>query len=109
MARGGASGKVAAAVLRGAIRGWPMRLSKHISDAGVCSRREADQLSAEGRVTVNGLRARVGAEVGEGDEVRIDGRAVNPVPFLQASSTFIAMQRGAGGTDAIGGPVGGSR
>jgi murein DD-endopeptidase MepM/ murein hydrolase activator NlpD len=48
-------------------------------------------------------------------EVRIDGRAVNPVPFLQASSTFIAMQRGApvaagaGATDAIGGPVGGSR
>jgi murein DD-endopeptidase MepM/ murein hydrolase activator NlpD len=44
-------------------------------------------------------------------EVRIDGRAVNPVPFLQASSTFIAMQRGAtiGGTPAIGGPAGGSR
>jgi murein DD-endopeptidase MepM/ murein hydrolase activator NlpD len=42
-------------------------------------------------------------------EVRIDGRAVNPVPFLQASSTFIAMQRSAGATDAIGGPVGGSR
>jgi len=44
-------------------------------------------------------------------EVRIDGRAVNPVPFLQASSSFIAMQRGAavGATDAIGGPAGGSR
>ena len=42
-------------------------------------------------------------------EVRIDGRAVNPVPFLQASSTFIAMQRSAGPTDAIGGPAGGSR
>jgi len=44
-------------------------------------------------------------------EVRIDGRAVNPVPFLQASSTFIAMQRGAtiGATPAIGGPAGGSR
>jgi murein DD-endopeptidase MepM/ murein hydrolase activator NlpD len=44
-------------------------------------------------------------------EVRIDGRAVNPVPFLQASSSFIAMQRGAtvGGTAAIGGPAGGSR
>ena len=42
-------------------------------------------------------------------EVRIDGRAVNPVPFLQASRTFIAMQRGPGGTDAIGGPAGGSR
>jgi murein DD-endopeptidase MepM/ murein hydrolase activator NlpD len=44
-------------------------------------------------------------------EVRIDGRAVNPVPFLQASSTFIAMQRGAtiGAPAAIGGPAGGSR
>jgi murein DD-endopeptidase MepM/ murein hydrolase activator NlpD len=44
-------------------------------------------------------------------EVRIDGRAVNPVPFLQASPTFIAMQRSntAAATDAIGGPAGGSR
>src|SRR6478672_5807151 len=53
-----------------------MRLNKHIGDAGVCSRREADRLIAEGRVTVNGLRARVGAELGEGDEVRIDGQAM---------------------------------
>ena len=55
-----------------------MRLNKHISDTGFCSRREADRLISEGRVTVNGLRARVGAEVGEGDEVRIDGSAVRP-------------------------------
>ena len=51
-----------------------MRLNKHISDTGYCSRREADRLIAEGRVTVNGLRARVGAEVGEGDEVLVDGQ-----------------------------------
>jgi 23S rRNA pseudouridine2604 synthase len=51
-----------------------MRLNKHISDTGACSRREADRLIAEGRVTVNGLRARVGAEVGEDDEVRVDGQ-----------------------------------
>ncbi|HVI27012.1 MAG TPA: pseudouridine synthase [Xanthomonadaceae bacterium] len=50
-----------------------MRLNKHISDTGACSRREADRLIAEGRVAVNGLRARIGAEVGEDDEVRIDG------------------------------------
>ena len=53
-----------------------MRLNKHISDTGACSRREADRLIAEGRVTVNGLRARIGAEVGEGDEVRIDGASL---------------------------------
>ena len=51
-----------------------MRLNKHISDTGFCSRREADRLVAEGRVTVNGLRARIGAEVGEGDEVKVDGQ-----------------------------------
>ncbi|MDQ3206113.1 MAG: S4 domain-containing protein, partial [Pseudomonadota bacterium] len=51
-----------------------MRLNKHISDTGFCSRREADGLIAEGRVTVNGIRGRVGSEVGEGDEVRVDGQ-----------------------------------
>jgi 23S rRNA pseudouridine2604 synthase len=50
-----------------------MRLNRHIADSGFCSRREADRLIAEGRVTVNGLRARIGAELGEGDEVRVDG------------------------------------
>ena len=36
-----------------------MRLNKYISDTGVCSRREADRLIAEGRVTVNGVRVTV--------------------------------------------------
>ena len=53
-----------------------MRLNKHISDTGFCSRREADGLIAEGRVTVNGLRARIGVEVVEGDEVKVDGQAL---------------------------------
>ena len=51
-----------------------MRLNKHISETGACSRREADRLIGEGRVTVNGQRAGIGAEVGEGDEVLLDGR-----------------------------------
>src|SRR5690606_3980261 len=55
-----------------------MRLNKHISETGACSRREADRLIGEGRVTVNGVRARIGAEVGEGDEVRLDGQPLRP-------------------------------
>ena len=51
-----------------------MRLNKHISDTGACSRREADRLIAEGRVTINGMRGRVGSEVGEGDTVLVDGQ-----------------------------------
>ena len=55
-----------------------MRLNKHISETGACSRREADRLIGEGRVTVNGQRARIGAEVGEGDTVLLDGQPVRP-------------------------------
>jgi 23S rRNA pseudouridine2604 synthase len=53
-----------------------MRLNKHISDTGYCSRREADRLVAERRVTVNGLPAGIGTQVAEGDEVRIDGQVL---------------------------------
>ena len=53
-----------------------MRLNKHIADTGFCSRREADRLIEEGRVTVNGVRAGIGAELGEGDEVRVDGNVL---------------------------------
>lgn len=38
-------------------------------------------------------------------EVRIDGRAVNPIPFMQSSETLLALQRRAEGT-ALGGPDG---
>jgi murein DD-endopeptidase MepM/ murein hydrolase activator NlpD len=42
-------------------------------------------------------------------EVRIDGRAVNPLPFLQSSNTFLALQGRAAQPAAVGGPTGGSR
>jgi murein DD-endopeptidase MepM/ murein hydrolase activator NlpD len=44
-------------------------------------------------------------------EVRIDGRAVNPIPFMQPSETLVALQRRVAGNVpiAIGGPAGGSR
>ena len=50
------------------------RLSKFIAETGFCSRREADRLIAARHVTVNGVVAGIGAVVGEGDEVRIDGQ-----------------------------------
>jgi 23S rRNA pseudouridine2604 synthase len=75
-----------------------MRLNKHISDTGFCSRREADGLIAEGRVTVNGLRARVGAEVGEGDEVKVDGQAlkVRAAAKGQRRHVYIALNKPVG-------------
>ena len=54
-----------------------VRLNKYLSDAGVCSRREADRLIESGRVTVDGKMASPGTKVEPGQEVRIGkiGRA----------------------------------
>ncbi|MDO5088340.1 MAG: pseudouridine synthase [Leptotrichiaceae bacterium] len=53
-----------------------MRLNKYIADAGVCSRRKADEMIKEGRVTVNKKEAVVGMEVLPGDTVRVDGERI---------------------------------
>ena len=75
-----------------------MRLNKHISDTGFCSRREADRLIAEGRVTVNGMRARVGAEVGEGDQVLVDGQKlqVRTAAKGQRKHVYVALNKPVG-------------
>jgi 23S rRNA pseudouridine2604 synthase len=53
-----------------------MRLNKYISETGLCSRREADTRIEAGRVTINGVLATLGAQVNEGDVVRVDGEPV---------------------------------
>lgn len=51
-------------------------LNKYISEAGICSRREADKIIKANRVTINGELAKTGNRVEEGDEVAIDGKPV---------------------------------
>ena len=53
-----------------------MRLNKYLSDAGVCSRREADRLIESGRVTVDGKMASPGTKVEPGQEVRIGKKVI---------------------------------
>ena len=53
-----------------------MRLNKFLTKAGVCSRRKAEHLINEGRVTVNGKRAQITTAVGLEDQVKVDGRSV---------------------------------
>ena len=40
-----------------------IRLNKYLSDAGVCSRREADRLMEAGKIVVNGETASIGCKV----------------------------------------------
>lgn len=46
-----------------------IRLNKYMSEAGVCSRREADRLIEAGKVTVDGMKATVGMQIEEGQKV----------------------------------------
>ena len=55
----------------------PVRLNKFLSEAGVCSRREADKLIAGGRVTVDGIRAETGMKVLPGQVVRVGKKVVS--------------------------------
>lgn len=55
-----------------------IRLNKYIGASGFCSRRKADEWIAAGRVTVNGSVADMGEKVSSSDEVRVNGRLVQP-------------------------------
>jgi len=55
-------------------RSSEIRLNKFISEKGICSRRDADKLIEEGRVTINGLTAQTGSKVTSKDEVRLNGK-----------------------------------
>lgn len=56
-----------------------MRLNRYIANSGLCSRREADRVIAEGRVTVNGDKCdAVGTKVSFKDNVCVDGKELNP-------------------------------
>lgn len=52
------------------------RLNKFIGETGYCSRREADKLIEEGRVTLNGAVPEMGTKVFPTDEIRIDGKLI---------------------------------
>ena len=66
-----------------------MRLNKHISESGVCSRREADAWIAAGRVTVNGVTGELGTRVKAGDAVLVDGK---PLP-VRRQAVYIALNK----------------
>lgn len=53
------------------------RINKYLSEVGYCSRRAADKLIEQGRVTINGKVPEMGTKITEGDEVRVDGKQIS--------------------------------
>jgi len=55
------------------------RINKYLSEVGFCSRRAADRLIEEGKVTINGEITEIGSKVEEGDQVEVEGqKIINP-------------------------------
>lgn len=73
-------------------RGSQVRLNKFISETGYCSRREADKLIEEGRVTIDGLKAVMGMKVNIDANVRVDGKPLKKEDKL----VYIALNKPVG-------------
>lgn len=68
----------------------PTRINKYLSEAGFCSRRAADALIAEGRVTINDKVTEAGTKVNVGDIVRVDGKIIGKP---KVSHVYIAFNK----------------
>ena len=53
------------------------RINKYLSEVGYCSRREADRLIEEGKVTINGKITKIGTKAEEGDQVEVEGQKID--------------------------------
>ena len=69
-----------------------VRLNKYLSEAGVCSRREADRLIESGRVRVDGKRAQTGMKIVPGQVVKVGKKVVSK----QDEMVVLAVNKPAG-------------
>lgn len=69
------------------------RINKYLSEVGYCSRRAADKLIEQGRVTINGQVPEMGTKISEGDEVRVDGQLLGPA---QEKPVYLAFNKPVG-------------
>lgn len=69
-----------------------LRINKYIAESGATSRRGADKLIAEKRVTINGVVAELGSQAEDGDDVRIDGKPIK----AKQKYVYLALNKPAG-------------
>jgi len=70
-----------------------IRINKYLSEVGYCSRRAADKLIDQGRVTVNGVIPEMGTKITVKDEVKVDGELIGK---RKKQSVYIAFNKPVG-------------
>lgn len=69
------------------------RINKYLSETGYCSRRQADTLVSENRVTINGKPAEMGAQVSDQDVIEVDGK---PIQKRKNDFVYLAFNKPVG-------------
>jgi 23S rRNA pseudouridine2604 synthase len=72
------------------------RLNKYISETGICSRREADKLIEQKKVTINGKIPELGTKVFDQDIVRVNNKVVGATPNNKSDRVYIAYNKPVG-------------
>ena len=70
------------------------RINKYLSEVGYCSRRVADRLIGEGKVTINGQIPEIGTKVKDGDEVEVEGQRIEK--STEQRNIYIAFNKPVG-------------
>lgn len=69
------------------------RINKYLSEVGYCSRRAADKLIEQKRITVNGEVPEIGTKVNDTDEIRVDGKLIKE---QESKPVYIAFNKPVG-------------
>ena len=67
------------------------RINKYLSEVGYCSRREADRLILEGKVTINGKIPEIGTKVFDGDQIKVKGQKI--VKSTRGGNIYLAFNK----------------
>ena len=67
------------------------RINKYLSEVGFCSRRAADRLIEEGKVTINGEITEIGSKVEEGDQVEVEGQKI--INSIKQKNIYLAFNK----------------
>lgn len=71
----------------------PVRLNKYLSDAGICSRRQADRYVEEGRITIDGRLAQMGEKVLPTQIICVDGKPVGGAMAVGRRKIVLAVNK----------------
>ena len=71
-----------------------IRINKYLSEVGYCSRRVADRLIEEGKVTINGKIPQMGTKIEEGDQVEVEGKRIEK--SMKQKNIYLAFNKPVG-------------